>query len=369
MKILEIQPKLFLLDSRCCIRITFNGGYKMLQFAFFRVLEDFVGDCVQFLLFSVKMKEMILLFLSLFSLAVGDIASQTWSVEKAADWQRNLGWRAGTNFIPSNAVNQLEMWQPETFDPSTIDRELQYAEKIGFSVIRVYLHDLLWDNYNENQNSEFLYRVEDFLAIADRHKMKVMLVFFDSCWQPEPEAGEQPEPYPGVHNSQWLQSPGYDAVYSEKLFNSLKPYFQSVLTHFKDDSRVVAWDVWNEPSNSKYQEDRILPLYLKVVSWFREIAPSQPMTAPVWDNIIEGHYSALQVAQLQTSDIISFHSYTNASSLRKTINNLQEFSPSRPILCTEFVARTAGSVFEPHLDIMKDNNVIAINWGLVTGEC
>lgn len=40
-------------------------------------------------------------------------------------------WYFGANFIPSTAINQLEMWQKETFDPTTIDRELGFARKIG----------------------------------------------------------------------------------------------------------------------------------------------------------------------------------------------------------------------------------------------
>ena len=67
-----------------------------------------------------------------------------WSEERAAEWQAERGWRVGCNFAPSCASNQLEMWQAETFDPDTIDRELELAHGLGFNAVRVYLHDLLW---------------------------------------------------------------------------------------------------------------------------------------------------------------------------------------------------------------------------------
>ena len=67
------------------------------------------------------------------------VLKNRWSREKAAEWYKKHDWISGANFIPSTAINQLEMWQEETFDPETIDRELGYAEGIGFNTMRVYL--------------------------------------------------------------------------------------------------------------------------------------------------------------------------------------------------------------------------------------
>ena len=67
-----------------------------------------------------------------------------WSREKAAEWYKQQPWLVGCNFIPSTAINQLEMWQADTFDPKTIDRELGWAENLGFTSVRVFLHDLPW---------------------------------------------------------------------------------------------------------------------------------------------------------------------------------------------------------------------------------
>jgi len=58
-------------------------------------------------------------------------APERWSAEKANAWYDRLPWLVGCNFIPSTAVNQLEMWQAETFDADTIDRELGWAKGVG----------------------------------------------------------------------------------------------------------------------------------------------------------------------------------------------------------------------------------------------
>ena len=70
--------------------------------------------------------------------------SNRWSVEKANTWWENIGWLSGCNFQPSTAINQLEMWQEDTFDPETIDLELGMAEELGFNMMRVYLHSYAW---------------------------------------------------------------------------------------------------------------------------------------------------------------------------------------------------------------------------------
>ena len=64
-------------------------------------------------------------------------AASVWTAEKANDWYARQAWIAGANFIPSTAINQLEMWQAESFDTATIARELQWAQQIGFNTMRV----------------------------------------------------------------------------------------------------------------------------------------------------------------------------------------------------------------------------------------
>jgi hypothetical protein len=292
-----------------------------------------------------------------------------WSVEKAIAWKAEKRYRAGCNYITSTASNALEMFQEETYDSITIKRELNWAREIGFNIMRVYLHNFLWDSSSQVENQKFLDRLEDFLAIANEQGMLIIFVFFDSCWSPNPGVGPQPDPIPGVHNSRWVQSPGTVILHDDSEFDKLQNYVQSILTHFKEDPRIFAWDLWNEPDNSNYSHDLIYPLLEKTFSWAREVNPSQPLTTPVWNEFQPSTFpSYFQKLSMDLSDIISFHHYGNEGDFLICIKKLQDYSRYRPLVCTEYLARTSENNFNPHLKMLKDFNIDAINWGFVAGK-
>ncbi len=295
--------------------------------------------------------------------AVASLSDKRWTPERAQDWQTKYGYRAGINFIPSTADNELEMFQSETYDPKTIDRELGYAQSMGFTTARVFLHNLLW----EEDSVKFLARLDNFLSIASKRGFAVMLVLFDSCWNADPHTGTQPEPIYGQHNSQWVQAPGTAILNDAKAFEKLHSYVKGVTEHFKDDSRIIAWDVWNEPNNSGYDDSFILPRITQVFSWIREVNPSQPLTTPVW-KYSKASFSLFEQVQMNMSDVISFHNYEPPQQLAQSMEHIQKFNGDRPLVCTEYMARTAGSHFEPSLQMMKDLKINAYNWGLVNGR-
>jgi hypothetical protein len=309
------------------------------------------------------------------ALAPGAPASDgRWPEQKAEAWHQKVGWLVGCNFMPSTAINQLEMWQAETFDPVIIDRELGYAEGLGFNTARVFLHDLLWTQDREG----FLDRMEQFLKLADKHHVKPIFVFFDSCWDPDPKLGRQHEPRPFTHNSGWVQSPGRDYLAHPERLDELKDYVEGVLVHFRDDPRIAFWDLFNEPDNlnnnsyGKVEDPRkkeaALLLLGKVFLWSREADPSQPSSSGVW----KGDWSPssalgdFEKIQLNESDIITFHDYGRPEHVRTSIASLRGYH--RPIVCTEYMARPAGSTFDPLLGIFKSEGVGACNWGFVSGK-
>lgn len=132
------------------------------------------------------------------------------------------------------------MW--ESFDETIIDRELQYAQNIGFSKLRVFLHV---GPYQEH-SSQFLDTIDQFLQIARKHNHHVIPVLFDDCWKSTYHMGKQPDPIPGVHNSQWVQCPG-DVPIDQII---LRNYVTDVLTRFKFDQTIIMWDLYNEVGNS-----------------------------------------------------------------------------------------------------------------------
>jgi hypothetical protein len=69
--------------------------------------------------------------LTVLAVAAEPLAGQPtarWTAEQACRWYERQPWLVGCNFLPSTAVNDVEMWQQETFDPATIDRELGWAQ-------------------------------------------------------------------------------------------------------------------------------------------------------------------------------------------------------------------------------------------------
>jgi len=164
-------------------------------------------------------------------------ARERWTSAEAAGWYARQPWMVGANYIPASAINQLEMWQAETFDPHRIDTELGWAEAIGMNAMRVFLHDLLW----QQDPVGFKARIEEFLKLASRHHMRVLLVLFDSCWEPEPRLGPQHPPIPGVHNSGWVQSPGVTALKDRAQEARLEAYVEGVVGAFAKDPRIIGW--------------------------------------------------------------------------------------------------------------------------------
>ncbi|MBX7124748.1 MAG: 1,4-beta-xylanase [Cyclobacteriaceae bacterium] len=293
-------------------------------------------------------------------MAMHNALSQTiWTPSQANDWYQRQPWRIGCNFIPSTAINELEMWQEESFDPVTIDRELGWAQSLGFNTVRVYLHNLPW----ESDAIGFKRRINQFLEIADKHQILSLFVLFDDCWNDSPRPGKQPAPRPGVHNSGWVQAPGKSRVLEPDTWGSLEKYVKDILFTFKDDKRIWMWDLYNEPGNSGLEE-KSLPLLTRVFEWAWSVRPSQPLTCATWTS--DKAFLRLNDFQLRSSDVISFHNYNDATSLETEILQLKQ--SGKPVVCTEYMARTNGSRFVTHLPIFRQHQVGAINWGLVSGK-
>lgn len=331
--------------------------------------------------------------------------SNRWSEEKIWEWYNNQPWPVGTNFITSSSINQLEFWQEETFDPDLIEKELKLSASIGMNTHRVFLHDLLW----EQDSIGFMERINKFLEISDRYGIKTLFVFFDDVWHPVPKLGKQPEPIPNVHNPGWVQSPGAKILYDTLSHNKLESYVKGIVGRFANDSRILAWDLYNEPgqkgiasheiskertielhkkigieiteeNRSAYNLSKIDPkdikqihtlsLLKKTVKWLREINPSQPITTGIyawdadWAPISD--LSELDQFIINSSDIISFHSYASKEEVLEKVKQLKNYN--RPLLCTEYIAREHKSTFEDILPIFYDNKIGAYNWGFVSGK-
>ena len=272
-----------------------------------------------------------------------------WTAEQAGQWFARQPWLVGCNFLPSTAVNDVAMWQRNSFDAETIDRELGWAQGLGFNSVRVFLNYVVW----EDDAAGLKQRITQFLALADQHGISTMPILFDDCFQPEPRIGKQDEPEPGVHNSQWVQSPGARRRGDPAAWPKLEQYVKDLVGTFGHDQRIVVWDLYNEPSQS-------LPLVEATFRWAREVQPAQPLTTCIFGP------AEMQQRILDLSDVISFHNYGGLAGLQGQVQQLR--TCGRPLFCTEWMARGAGSRFGTHLPYFKEQRIGCWNWGLVAGR-
>ncbi len=316
-----------------------------------------------------------LIFAAVTTVNLPACATERWTPEQARQWYDVQPWLVGCNFTPSTAINQLEMWQADTFDADAIDRELGWAQSIGFNTVRVFLHDIPWSEDRDG----FYKRIDVFLEIAAKHRIRPLVVFFDGVWDPDPQGGLQRRPRTGVHNSGWVQSPGRVILRDPARQDALKPYVTEVLKRYGKDHRILAWDLFNEPDNEnsnsygplelRNKEEAAVRLVKLSFQWARAVGPEQPLTVGVWrgpawdelDKLNQVHRAALEL-----SDVISFHDYGKPADLQARIDQLRKYN--RPLICTEYLARGNGSTFEDNLPLLKQEKVAAYCWGLVDGK-
>jgi hypothetical protein len=254
-----------------------------------------------------------------------------------------------------------------------MDKELSWAAGLGFNTVRVFLHQLVW----AEDRAGYLQRIDQFLSIAYKHGIRTMLVLFDSVWDPHPKLGKQPEPKHNVHNSGWVQCPGYEILNNPDRYDELQDYVQGVVSHFKNDERVLIWDLFNEPDNMNiasykdityalHKAELSMALLKKTIRWVRAINPDQPITMAPWQWVDMDSLSMIDNYMFTHSDIISFHNYEDRESLEKRILEMKQFD--RPMMCTEYMARGLKSTFQDILPLLKEHHIGAYNWGFVQGK-
>lgn len=280
-----------------------------------------------------------------------------WTISRINQWYSQLPWIVGCNYVPTYAINQIEMWQKSTFNPKIIDSELGLAESIGFNTIRIFAHDLVW----KSERNDFFSNMRVFLDLCEKHQMRVIYtIFTNGGWEPS-EMGSQPAPVPGLHNGGWRQTPGMNTVMNHpEKWGSMESYVKDTISTFASDSRILCWDIFNEPANRPVKD--ITGFVRLAFSWARQITPSQPLTSA----FMSYKFNRLNVFLADNCDFLSFHNYGNKKSLQLAIDQMKPFG--RPIVCKEWLARHLGSTVQDCLPFFKENKVGAINWGLIPGK-
>lgn len=289
-----------------------------------------------------------------------DAAPAAWPADKAQAWWKARVWPVGCNFIPSTAINELEMWQAESFDPVTIARELDLAAGLGFNTLRVYLHHLPW----QANPKAFLDRIGRFLDLAAARGLSTLFVIFDDCWNDKFQPGRQPRPKKGIHNSGWVRCPGSALIDDEASWPLLEDYESGIVSAFSKDERVFGWDVYNELGNGAGFRPNTTRLLARSFLWARQAGPQQPVTSGIYRKA--SWYEGINRFLAERSDLVSFHQYGRLDAVARWVDELA--TTGKPLLCTEYMARSQGSRFETHLPWFRERGIGAINWGLVAGK-
>ncbi len=194
----------------------------------------------------------------------------------------------GANYTPAYCVNAVQLWHD--FRPEVIDRELAAAKKYyGITSLRVYLHNIPY----EAEKEKFLQRIEQFLAICDRYRIRPGFVFFDDCWNHTGVELESPPPVKGRHNGRWAACP-QDRQRTEEDLPKIQAYVQDVVAAHRRDGRVLWWEIFNEPRRNAEYSARLRKLGY---AWIKELEPIQPVIC-CWDDSAE-------------TDIVDAHNYNN----------------------------------------------------------
>ena len=135
---------------------------------------------------------------------------------------------------------------------------------------------------------------------------------------------------------------------------------KAVIERFKDDQRILLWDLYNEPTNGGLGSTTF-PLLKRVVTAARSVNPSQPLSVGLWNN-----NSRLNDIAFAASDIITFHNYGNKEQLLNEIKKLKQHN--RPLINTEWMNRPNGSAIASNLKVFYNEKAGCMLWGLVNGK-
>ena len=288
--------------------------------------------------------------------------AERWSEEKANEWYASQPWPVGCVYMPSYGGTPVEIWGKEYFKPEVVDSELALAEDLGFNAIRLFLCDVVW----QEDPKGFMERLEETVRLADKHGMRILMTFFTNGGTiKNPYTGPQPQPVPGVHNSVWMSSPGKDVVNNPEKWPVIERYLKQVMKRYRNDPRILAWCLYNEPEHT--DGFNTLSFIKEVYRWAREVNPSQPLTSPMCALPDARSYNKpISDFICANSDIISFHCYDDIDRTRQFVDYALQFG--RPVLCSEWMARTRGSDYPSILPLFKEKKIGSFSYGLVNGK-
>ena len=299
-----------------------------------------------------------------------------WSKERAWEWYNSRPWIRGCNYMSADCVNRVDMWQALHFDKiyAQTEEELKIMQELGFNSVRLILEYVVW----KEEHDSFLERFEKYLALYHKYGISCMIVLANDCMPPKtelwkmPYVGEQTYDigyHGGRKHSQHGRHEGPAPHYYFDDPELCEDYFRMVteiVTKYKDDPRILMWDLFNEPGNSR-REAITMPYLVRMFETVRAIDPIQPLSvAAWWFDPDDFHTSEVNQYALDNSDIITYHNYGSYEEHIKVIKYLKSYG--RPIINTEWLARITGNTVFDNFPLFYLENIGCYNWGFVAGK-
>lgn len=304
-----------------------------------------------------------------------DIMAEQWSAQRANAWYQARPWIRGCNFMGSDCANRIDQWQEQGFAQrlATADRELALAAQTGFNSIRIVLEFFVW----QQQHDGFMERLEQYLQTAWKHGISCMIVFGNDCTTPKDENWRPqtlgPQTYDIGYHGGRKNSPhgsfdgvGYSLLDEPALAAQHYEWVREIVQKYREDERVLLWDVFNEPGNS-HRKDLSLPHLQKFFALVREIDPIQPVSAGIWT--FNGDFAALPPIEryaLEHSDIITYHNYGTYEQNIFVLKQLKKLG--RPVINTEWLSRGCHNTVQEMFPLFYLEEVGCYNWGFVAGK-
>ena len=309
--------------------------------------------------------------------------NERWSKEKAWEFWNSNPWMVGCNYVPALTPG-LSIWQSDTIEEilPSVEKELELMKEIGFNTVRMWLDFNLW----HHERDEYLDRVDRVLGILSSYGIRLMPVIFNDCvsfgkpkditihkpvgkqkWDKGYHGGHKDSPHvvPTEQPYGWIR---WDEEDQRPI---CEQYIRDLVKRFKDDERIIMWDLWNEPGNSK-RGDMSIPYLKRVFEIAREENASQPLTVGVWcyppnygvDESVE--LTPIQRLALDLSDIITFHNYSSIDEVKACVKALEK--EGRPMANTEWLHRILGNTILEQLPLYYEKKIGSVHWGLVAGH-
>ena len=298
-----------------------------------------------------------------------------WSEEKVWKWYNQRPWIRGCNFMSSDCANRADQWQEYGFEErfETTKRELKLVKETGFNSIRIIPEFIVW----LKEHNGFMERFERYIEEAHKNGISCMVVLGNDCMPPKEEAlkrmnlGEQHVDW-GYHGGRKvsqhgvINGAGYSLLdepeYAEKYYE----FVREIVTKYKDDERIIIWDVFNEPGNSN-RKSMSLPHMMKFFEIIRNIDPIQPLTVGIWSQTINfDNLLDIEKIGLENSDIITYHNYNNYENNIEEMHLLKKLG--RPVINTEWLARCCKNTVEEMFPLYFLEKIGCYCWGFVAGK-